>query len=158
MKLELAIMAGAESKAWLADLTKLVERMEKLAGGKPAKAAAPAEEEEEQEETPPADEDDDFTAKKPTKAAKGKSFDEEEEEADFSAPPAKAAKGKAAAPKAKKYTADDLNDVCKAKAKSIGGKKGRDAVLKILLDNFETESVSEIKPEQYAECIALMEV
>lgn len=34
MKLELSILAGAESKAWLADLTKIVERMEKAVGGK----------------------------------------------------------------------------------------------------------------------------
>jgi hypothetical protein len=168
MKLDLGILVGAESKAWLVDLTKLVERMERVAG-KSGKAVAAADSEAEETDAPeeaPAEEEEDFAPKKKTasKKAAAAAFEEEEEEteapeaeeeeeADFTAPPAK----KAAA-KQKKLTVDDVNDACKALASSIGGKPGRAKVLAILKKNFKTESVSELKPEQYAACVAAMAV
>lgn len=176
MQLEIKVLAGAESKAFLADLTKQIDRLERLGG---VKAAAPAAEDADDtgsDDAPDADEsdDDDFAAapknvKAAVKSAAKKtaaSFDEDDaddapaasteddDDADFTAPPAKAAKPA----KAKKITVDDVNDACKAKASSIGGKEGRAKVLALLKKHFKTESVSELKPEQYEACIKAMAV
>lgn len=180
MRLDLGIMAGAESKAWLADLSKIVERMEKAAeimsgassAAKTSVDVAPA------VDTGPLNGEDDDLEKpaKTTKAARAPakskkaaaSFDDEEEtqaapvveeeseddgDLDFSTPPAKTAK----ATKEKKYTSAEVNDACKARAIKIGGKAGRAEVLAILKKKFKTESVTELKPEQYAAVIAAME-
>lgn len=171
VKLELGIMAGAESKAWLADLTKVVERMERAAGiigatkSAATRTAASMEADDTSSDDAPDTEsdDDDFAAKPRTKSKKASSFEDdddapatesEDDDADFTAPSAKTAKP----PKAKKWTVDDVNDACKKKASSIGGKEGRAKVLSILKKNFKTESVSELKPEQYAACIQAMAV
>lgn len=109
---------------------------------------------------PVEDADDDFAQAEEEDS--GVDFDAEEsseEEDDFAAPPEKkAAAKKAAAPKPPKLTIDDVNDACKKKAASIGGKPGREKVLAALKKHFKTSSVSELKPEQYAACIKLMEV
>lgn len=167
MKLELGIMAGAESKVWLADLTKQIDRLERLTGGKGLKSA---------ETEDASDEDDDADFGKSVKAAAKKtaaSFDEDDDgpqgsgnvdagnepdnsvddDADFMAPPAKAAK----AAKPKKLTVDDVNDACMARAKK-GGKKGREEVLAILKKKFKTHSVSDLSEDQYAACVAAMAV
>lgn len=162
MQLEIKVLAGAESKAFLADLTKQIDRLERLGGTKTISTTVtgPAE--------PEAEEEEEFAAKPPKAKASAKAagFDDdaddapaapaepEEEEEDFTTPPAKTAKP----PKAKKVTLDDVNDACKAKAKSIGGKAGREKVLVVLTKHFKTESVSELKPEQWAKCIELMAV
>lgn len=105
------------------------------------------------------DDDSDFTANSTTKTNKKSavttSFDDatDDEDADFTAP-AKTAKPE----KKKKWTIDDVNDACKARAAKTGGKKGRAEVLAILTKKFETTSVSELEPEQYAEAIAAMKV
>ncbi len=162
MKMEIGIMAGAESKAFLVDFKKQLDRLEaltgRLSGGKAAAAAATEEEEEEQEEE---ESEEDFGAKTKAAAKKtAKSFDdddageeesEEEEESFTKAPAAKAKKAKA-------YTLDDANDACKARAAVTGGKKGRAEVLALLNKHFKTESVSELKPEQYAKVITVMAV
>lgn len=145
MKLELGIMAGAESKAFLVDLTKQIDRLEKLYGGK--KTAVEADDEETETEVEAAadsDDDEDFTPVKKTKAKAAKSFDDDEDDAEEEeVKPAK---------KAKKITLDDVNDACKARA--AGGR--RKEVLAILKKKFKTESVSTLEPEQYPALIAAM--
>lgn len=163
-KLEVALLVGPESKAFLANLTEQLDRMEQLAAGQkitgPKTIAAVD-----------VDEDDDFTPAPKKKAAAKKAsagFDQDdedvepapkyaeetevEEDEDFTAPPKKAAKAKA-----KKITLDDVNDACKARAAATGGKKGREEVLGILKKKFKTTSVSELEPEQYAAAIKAME-
>lgn len=173
MKLEIAILAGAESKQFLVDLAKITERLEKaLAGGKAPQTTAALEldsDDSESEDFAPAS-----TTKK-SKAQKTRSFEDEEIEEELV--PAKKTKSAAAAslpeededdnedfttPKPKKktekkLTVDDVNDACKVRAQSIGGKEGRKQVLLILKKKFKTESVSELKPEQYAEAISAMQ-
>lgn len=62
------------------------------------------------------------------------------------------------AKKAKKLTADDVNEACKALLSALGGgKTARAKVLGILKKKFKTESVSELKPDQYAAVIKAME-
>jgi predicted transcriptional regulator len=159
MKLEVAMLVGAESKAFLATLTEQIDRLEKLTAGIAAptkatkKAAAPAPvEDEEAEES----EDKEFTAPtKATKKAAAKSFDEDEsenEEAEEETAPAPKSK------KAKKVTLDDVNDACKARAADTGGKEGRTEVLGILKKKFKVASVSELKPEQYQAVIEAMAI
>lgn len=92
-----------------------------------------------------ADETESFDDKEPTDEIESTDDDE-----DFTTPAKKTAK-------AKKVTVAQVNDACKARAKS-GGKKGRDEVLAILKKQFKTESISEIKPERYADVIAAMEI
>lgn len=159
MKLELAILAGAESKAFLATLTEQIDRLEKLTGGittpvkNATKKAAPVEDEEaEEQET----EDEEFAAPKKkaaTKKAAAKSFDEDEESEDEEqeAPVTKNKKTKA-------VTHDDVNDACKARAADTGGKEGRTEVLTILKKKFKVTSVSELKPEQYQSVIEAMAI
>lgn len=76
------------------------------------------------------------------------SFDDEEP-----APKKEAAK----TGKAKKVTLEEVNAACHARA-AAGGKKGRAEVLAILKKNFKTETISEIKPEQYGKLVSLMKV
>lgn len=149
-KLELALLVGADSKEFLAQLTDVVERLEalKLDGSIDRKAQA-----EEIDE----DQDEDFTPK--TKAAKKavKDFDEDEDlEAASSDETEDDFTDKKTTKKAKKLTVDDVNDACKARAAQTGGKEGRNEVLAILKKKFKTTSVSELKPEQYAAAISAM--
>lgn len=106
MRLDLGIMAGAESKAWLADLTKLVERMEKAVGLAPKGSTAPVTAKADDEDSE--DADDDFVAKKTKGKKAAASFDDDEDDADESESeddtdededeaPAKKTKGKKAA-------------------------------------------------------------
>lgn len=180
MELAIKFLAGKESKEFLVELTGLVERLEKVMavggsvtnnvtniGGTKKKAAkAEPEEEEEELESEAAEEteeeEEDFAPKKKSaKKAKAAAFEEEEEseeaeeteeEEDFTAP-AKKTKGL----KAKKITLDEVNDACKAKALSFGN-GGVAKVRALLKKTFKSESVTALKPEQYAECVALMEV
>ncbi len=162
MQLELKVLAGAESKAFLAGLAEQIDRLEKLTGGKGLKASsddAPA---------PAADaaaDDEDFAPKKSTKK-KGAAFDEDDDDAP--APKAAAKKGAsfdeeeddAPAPKAKKapkVTLDDVNDACMEKMKALGGnKKAREQVVAILKKKFKVETVTELKPENYADAVEAM--
>lgn len=150
MQLELKILAGAESKAFLADFAKQVDRLEKLTGGKglkPTDKNEISDEDEDDAKDEETDEDDDFAPKKASK--KGSSFDEDDADAE-EAPPAKTKK--------KKLTVNDVNDACKKRAASVGGKAGRDEVLKILKKKFKVESVADLEPEQYADAIEAVAV
>lgn len=146
MKLELALLAGAESKQFLVDFTKQIDRLEKLAGKGTvtmtarSATAAPV-------ETEYTDTDDDFdNAAKPEVETAATDDDDDD---DFGTTPVKAAP-KA---KAKKVTIDDVNNACKARAK--GGR--REEVLKLLKKNFKTESIAQIPEKSWARAIELME-
>ena len=156
MKLEVAMLVGSESKQFLVDLTKLIERMEAAAGGKKKKVEATDDDDEpvddsgdDDEEKAPkkkagkkaaaADEDDDSDTDEETESATDDADDEEE---------------KPAKKKAKKVTLDDVNDACKARA--AGGK--RKEVLKILKKNFGVETVSDLESDQYGAVIKAMAV
>ena len=91
--------------------------------------------------------DEDFasTPKSKTQARIAKAFDQDEGEEEEKAP--------AKAPKAKKLTANDVNDACKKRAS--GGR--REEVLKILKKQFKVASVSELDEADYADVIAAME-
>lgn len=77
------------------------------------------------------------------------SADDDDEDEDFVEPVSKK--------KSKKVTIADVNDACKKRSKA-GGKEGRAQVLKILKKKFGTETVSEIKPEKYADVIKALAV
>lgn len=171
-KIELALLVGAESKQWLADLTEQLDRMEALQskGTKaPMKSKTPAADDEEEVEVRrpkkaapvevDEDEDDELPVKKSAPAKGKKKVDPEDEEMgeapdeddeDFPAPKKKPAKKKA-------VSVDDVHDACKAKAASLG-KAGRDAVLAILKKQFRVKSVSELEEDDYAAVIEAMAV
>lgn len=158
-KLEIAVLAGAESKAWLVSFTKQVDRLEKIMGGKKV-AATEDVEETEVEET---EDDDDFAPAPKAKAAAAKktattTFDEDDEVVETHEDDEDEAPVKKTA-KAKKLTVDDVNDACKAYARENGGgKEGREAVLKILKKHFKTTSVSTLEATDYAKAIKLLGV
>lgn len=157
-KLEVALLVGNESKQWLAEATRVVERMESL--------LKQANNEGDDEPTP---EDDSDSKKKvkvvPLKAkdvtfddewkddeetsAKDSSDEEEDDEEDFTTPPPKKDKVKA-------LTSEDVNEACKARAARTGGKAGREEVLTILKKKFKTQSISDLKEDSYAAVIAAM--
>lgn len=163
--LEIAVLAGAESKAWLVNFTKQVDRLEKIMGGKAVQTKGAVQDDADEETETEVETDDDFTPTPKTKkaatkkAVKQASFDEDEETEDVEETeddeteeiaPAKKAK-------AKKITVDDINDACKAYAKENGGgKDGRTAVLKILKKNFKTESISALDPADYPKVMKLL--
>lgn len=156
MKLELAILAGAESKAFLANLTQQIDRLEALSKGVTITSATT-------KKTAPADEDlgggpandyqtddEDFAPKKKTAKKTAPAFEDDEETAtasaastdddeDFSAPK------KTAAPKKKKLTDVDVNNACKAAAQKSSVKEVR-ALLK---KKFKVESIQELSADQY---------
>lgn len=156
MQLEIKL-AGAESKVFLAGLRDQIDELLKKTTA-PKSEPVETETEEEDDFAPPAKkttvkkaaaafEEEDEEPAPAKKAGKRASFDEEEEE-----------EAPAPAKKAAKVTLDDVNDACREKAKSIGGKDGRDAVKKLLMKKWKTESVSELNPKDYAAVIEAMEV
>lgn len=173
MRLELGIMAGAESKVWLADLTKQIDRLERLTGGKGLKVDA-SEETEEAEEIEAAettdDAEEDFAPKKGKPSKKAAAFDDDEEETEteetsehypaieeeesFDAAPVKKAK------KSQDVTIKQVNEACKVRARLEGkkGKKGVDVVKGILLKKFKTDSLQKIGVEHYPAIVAAMAV
>lgn len=180
MKLEIEskILVGSESKAWLADLSNLIARMEKLqklSGGGSGGTTSAVDDDEDEDEAPkalaktkgkkakvvePEDDEDELEAssddedEEENESAEASEEDEEEEK------PAKAAKGK----KAARVTIDDVNDACKAKALSLieagqTGPEARKAVLKLLKKKFGiSSSVTELEPEQYADAVKALKV
>ncbi len=161
MKLELAILAGDESKKFLVDLTKQIDRLEKLSGKK-AKASEETEEEEEvetEEETEVEDDDDDFSEKAPAKKGKTEDFDDEEveesaDEEEEEAPEEKPKRGR----KPKKLTSDDVNAACKDNVhaqieRGTGSKEARSNVVALLKKKFKVSSVSDLEEDQYADVI-----
>lgn len=176
LEMECKILAGAESKAWLAEFAKHVDRLEKMAGNFQASKASPATEAEETTEESEETEEEDFTSA-PKKAGRPKgpknkakaSFDEdddteeetetateeeaEEESEEEEADPIDMAEMKKG--KAKKITVDMVNDACKKLAASKG-KAGRAHVLALLKKHFKTESVSEIDEADYAKALKVL--
>lgn len=176
MKLELAILAGAESKAFLLDFKKQIDRLETLTKSLPAtsQATVAIDVTDDEVDTLAAqtDADEDFAPKKSApKRAAPKGFDDEETstedseasdddgEMDFNTPPPVKAAPK---PKPKKLSPeqmrDNMNEAAKAKAAKKGGKAGRDEVLGLMKKHFNTTSVQEIKSEDYDKFLKLMAV
>lgn len=115
------------------------------------KVAASFDDEDEEEaasdDAPEADEEEEELAPKKRGRPRKTSFDEEDEEEEKPTPK-----------KAKKLTADDVNDACKLRAKrNGGGKDGRNEVLAILKKKFKVTSVMDLKEDQYAKVIAAMQ-
>ncbi len=113
------------------------------------------EEDEEEEESEDEDEDEDDEESDDEDDEDEDEDEEEDEVEELEAAPKKKA---AAKTKSKKLTVDDVNDACKARAAATGGKAGRTEVLTILKKKFKTESVSELRPEQYQACVDAMAV
>lgn len=149
MKLEMSILAGDESKKFLTSLTTQIDRLEALSKGLGKGAPEEAVEVEE-------DEDEDFAPKKSSKKAAASFDDDDEHDEEGKVDEDEEEEVPKKKSKSKKVTSDDCNDAAKALAKHIGGKPGRDAVLKIMKKQFKTESVSELKPEQYSDFVAAM--
>lgn len=120
-----------------------------ITGGKAAAAAVDEEEEETEVAAAAVDEEEEELAAKPKpkKKAAANFGDEEEEDEEPAAAPAKAAK-------AKKITADQVNDACKAHAAENGIK----ATKALLLKKFKTASITEIDSAKYGEVLKAMEV
>lgn len=152
VKLELGVMAGADSKAFLVNLTKQIDRLEKLAPllGKGKKAAA---EEEEEEQSTASEETEEEEEDAPKKKSKKAAAEEEEEEED--APKKKAKKSK--------LTEDDVNAACKAAAKALiksegmEGPEARAKVVKVLKREFGVVSVSDLEETDYESAIETIE-
>ena len=154
--MEMGIVVTEEAKQFLEKLTKQIDRLEELSkehltlgevedelktdGGK-----NDIEVEELADEV--VEGEDDFAKPTPTAKKGKKSFDDDEEAEEAPAPK----KGKA-----KKLTNDDCNDAAKELAASIGGKKGIDTVRSLMKKHFNTDSTSELEPEQFADFIACM--
>lgn len=176
MKLEMAILAGDESKKFLVGLTNQLDRLETLVGRleNTKKKANAAEEEDETEEVDAdvdADEDDEDEEIVPKKAAKKKKVELEDDEDDEDEEPAEEEDtdeddddedepAPVAAKKSKKtkaVDAADCSDAAKALLRAMGGqKKHRDAIKKLMKKKFKVESTSELEPEQYAAFVAFM--
>lgn len=148
MKLEIGVIAGAESKAFLVELTRQIDRLEKLGGV--AKTA------EEKTEESTEDEEEEFEeAPKKRGKKRAEDFGDDEPAAEEEEAPKKGKK--------KKLTLDDVNDACKARVKAIieeqgcTGQDARSAVLKLLKKKFDVKSVSDLEPEQYEDVIIALE-
>lgn len=147
MKMEIALLAGAESKKFLLDLTKLVERMEKAASGK--KAAAKPEAEEEEESIDGVSEEVEEALDEDVPSEDLESFDDVEtadEDEVEEAPPKKA----------KKTEAKAVHAAALAKMGVLNKKKagtGKAAILAVL-KKFKASKVDDIKESDRAKVIA----
>jgi sRNA-binding protein len=181
MKLDLGIMVGAESKAWLVGFKEQVDRLEKLAGNFAAsKTGGKVEAVEADAETgeDAADEDDeDFTSAPAKKKGRPKGFknkaasfdeDDDEEETETEAEDEEESEdeddeeetdpidvSQMKKGKTKKITLDQLNDAAR-KLAAKHGKKGRAHVLAILQKNFSTQSISDIDESDYPKAMKLL--
>lgn len=163
MQLTITVKDGSTNKDIAAALRFQAGLLEGLS---PKKAASRDNTDVDENDDDAEDTDDEELA--PTKKSggkKAKSFDDDEEETDDTESeesddeddtedeePAPKKKAK------KKLTVDDVNEACKARAADTGGKEGRAEVLGILKKKFKTQSVSDLKPEQYADVIKAMAV
>ncbi len=161
MKLELAIMAGAESKGWLVDLKTQLDRIEGMLGGKtiPEALGDTAEGGDFGDTAEVATDDFGTPAEGAGSPAEDDPFSLPVEEPAKPAPAAgkgvASGKGTGKPGRPKNPTQDDVNDACKAKAAALG-KDGVKKVKAALKKNFGSESVTVIDPKQYAAVIALM--
>lgn len=141
MKLELAILAGAESKQFLVDFAKLLDRAEGIMGTKVIKDNDLAEtaanlhvnDDFNEAAEPAQDADDDFGAPPPPKATKAK--------------------------KPKGPTLDDVNDALLKKVNALGGgKANRDKCVNVLKKYWDVTSTNDLKDTDYAAVIEKMKV
>jgi hypothetical protein len=140
-KLEMSVLVGAESKQWLLDLTKVVERLEKV-----AKIASSSLDEEGPQQDVDADQDEDTTStisaaalrkgKKGKTDKKAAAADEDEEEFDLGASESE--------DEAPVVTKKDLIAACR---------DNREAAIKAL-KKLKVASIHELKPAQYAKVLA----
>lgn len=188
MKLDMAILAGPESKQFLVELTRQIDRLERITNHfNGAKNPVEAEETPEVDDDEDDDEEEVVPAPKAVKKSKAppapKSFDEddadeeetveaaesEDDEDEEAAAPAVSDDDDdedegftEPAPKAKKGAKAakklTMDDVNDACKERARGEGGRDAVLKILQKKFKTKTVRSLKPEQFQSCIEAMKV
>lgn len=130
-KLELALLVGAESKQFLADLTTQLDRLEKLQSAQVETSEVPAK---------PA-------AKPAKKAAKPEPVVEETEETEESSGLDEMFNDEAEP----EVTVDDVRKVIKA----FGAKHGKEKVLNAL-KKFKAQAISDIKKADYPKVIELL--
>lgn len=130
MKLEVALLVGPETKGFLFDLKTQLDRIEKLAGGKPK----PVEDDEETDDT---ESDDEPKAAKAT-TKKAKVLAEAEEQFDL---------GDDEEEEDKKKNTLSLKDII-AGFKAYAADNGRDEALKIL-KKYKVKNVNELKKDSY---------
>lgn len=153
MKLELAILAGAESKAFLVDFKKQLDRMEKLTKKMGSTESEETEEEENEEEETELEASEESEETEESEESDEES-EEETEESEEEEKPAKKATGK--------ITTEQLNDACKArlqkliKVKKMTSKKAFAEVKALLQKHFDTDSVAQIEKEDRAKALKLL--
>lgn len=136
MKLEVALLAGAETKQFLADLTKQIDRLEALSGKGPQHDADHTEVVEAKE----------TVATAPAKKAKAKA-PPVEEEASFDVD----VEAEDEEDDTKEIT---LEEVLKGFA-SYAKENGRDAAIKVL-QKFKVKSAKDIKSSEYAKVLGVL--
>lgn len=145
--LELNLLVGAESKEWLAGLTKQIDRLEKLHSKDDtvkAEVEAEVKPRAKRAKKATASFDDIEDEVKPAK----NSFDDAGDEDPIDMSELKQPKKT----KAAKATVDDVNDACMTRAQETS----RSEVLGILRRQFKVTSVTDLKTEQYADVIEAM--
>lgn len=150
-ELKLALLVGAESKAWLAGLEKQIDRLESLQS-----LLASGDKEKEGEE-------DDGLIPKKNNRSKRKNIDlneeAEEEINNFSDDNEEEEKPK----RKKKLTCEEVKEACKARIErlidenNMKGPEARKEVLGILRKQFQVVSIRDLQEEQFADAIAAME-
>jgi hypothetical protein len=168
-KLEIAMLVGAESKAFLANLTEQIDRLEKLSGKKLKVTKAGAVDDEDEDEDEDADEEEKPKKKKGGKLAASDDEDSDDEDSDDDddsdeddesdsdedadedeeETTKKSAKGKKG-----KVTLDDIKDACRA----YMAETNRATVEKLLKKKFGTKTVKEIDPDDYPEVMKALEL
>jgi hypothetical protein len=178
-KLEVAFLVGGEAKIFLDELTKQLDRMEKLANFAAKKLAENTAPVDDEEETETEDDDEEVMPKakrgRPAKKAASPMDDEDEEtdddeEADDESEDEEMEtasddedeeeelpKAKKKTTNVKRITIDDVNEAAKAYVRANGGgKTGRDKVLKVIRKHFGTASLAEIKKDDYPKAMKLL--
>lgn len=180
MKLEMAILAGAETKQFLVVLTEQLDRAEELVTKLEAllqqdtKASAPkkqvepitpmapvkkAKAKKAKETSPFEDEETTDTSGAAVAADNDFSFDEEQEESSFSFDEEQEEQQVAPpAPKAKAPPKKVTIEECNAAALTLMKKHNRDYVIDILKKNFNTTSLTKIEEKNYPKLLQLLAV
>ncbi len=162
--LEIKILAGAESKAFLVDLEKLIKRMEAVTSRAntttTTRVTTPDDESgietEEMDFTTDLDEEENETTPEFT------NVDEDGEDVEMEIPPKASAKKTAKTTKAKAITTEELNEACRArltyltKTKKMESKTAFTAVKTLLKKHFKTETVTAIAEEDRARAMTIL--